>query len=437
MSKTIFETRSTHIEYTAGQINALEKVSEFINSNDNFFLLAGFSGCGKTTIAENIANYSKAKMLAPTNAAVNRLREKISGLHYFSTIHAQMYAPTDNNGFELEKGLIANSVYIVDECSMIDSYILNDLIKEAVKKNSKIIFIGDSFQLEPVGEDPHLFAWEKTEPIHFKPENKFELNEVKRYDGDLLKIATELRSNPENKTKNIISVNGLNSPDLVSEKKFTNALLKDIKNNNSYIVLTSTNQKRVDYNQKIRAVKYKTNENLKYIQMNDSLVSISNNKFYSNGETFTVNGPSLIGEFTIRIPNYKKDALSEYEALLYRSDGQVILLIPNLLEPSLHGHQIFKAYDEGLFDIPGAFEKICFLINGRSKEIYGFNKHIIIATYGYAISCHKAQGQEWDNVYIDADWLMPAWNTARWFYTAITRAKAKVQVKENKYLTIN
>ena len=184
MSNTIFEARSTHIEYTEGQKKALEKVSQFIHSKDTFFLLAGFSGCGKTTIAENIANFTKAKMLAPTNAAVNRLREKISGLHYFSTIHAQMYAPTDNNGFELEKGLIANSVYIVDECSMIDKYILSDLIKEAVKKNSKVIFIGDSFQLEPVGEDPHLFAWEKTEPLHFKPENKFELSEVKRDDGD-------------------------------------------------------------------------------------------------------------------------------------------------------------------------------------------------------------------------------------------------------------
>ena len=437
MGKTIFESRSTHIEYTAGQLNALEKVAQFIHSNDNFFLLAGFSGCGKTTIAENIANYANAKMLAPTNAAVNRLREKIPGNHYFSTIHLQMYLPSVDNGFQLEKGLVSNSVYIVDECSMIDSYILNDLIKEAITKNSKIIFIGDSFQLEPVGEDPHLFAWEKTEPIYFKPENKFELNEVKRYDGDLLKIATDLRSNPENKVKKNISITGLNSPDLISEKKFTNALLKDIKNNNSYIVLTSTNQKRVDYNEKIRAVKYKTNEHLKYIQMNDSLVSISNNRFYSNGETFTVNAPKLIGEFIIKIPNYKKDELSEYEALLYRSNGNVILLIPKLLEPSLHGHQIFKAYDSGLFDMTEEFEKICLLINSKSREIYGFNKNVIIATYGYAISCHKAQGQEWDNVYIDADWLMPTWNTARWFYTAITRAKCKVQVKENKYLKIN
>lgn len=46
------------------------------------------------------------------------------------------------------------------------------------------------------------------------------------------------------------------------------------------------------------------------------------------------------------------------------------------------------------------------------------------------------QGQEWDTVYIDAYWLMPVWDSARWFYTAITRAKNKVQVTNNKYLKI-
>jgi exodeoxyribonuclease-5 len=73
----------------------------------------------------------------------------------------------------------------------------------------------------------------------------------------------------------------------------------------------------------------------------------------------------------------------------------------------------------------------------NSKTRYFFNKDVIIATYGYAISCHKAQGQEWDNVYIDAGWLMPVWDAAKWFYTAITRAKCKVEVTQNKYLKIN
>jgi hypothetical protein len=376
-------------------------------------------------------------MLAPTNAAVNRLREKIDSKLVFKTIHLEMYIPSDEKLFEDSPGLKKNQVYIIDECSMIDKFILDDLVNSALLKNAKIIFIGDSFQLEPVGEDPHIFKWEEIEPHIFKKENRFELNEVKRYDGDLLKIATDLRVNYKNLNAKNIAIKKYESDDLTVEKKFTSQILKDIKQNKSYVVLTSTNQKRIAYNEKIRSVKYKTNSNLKYIQMNDVLVSVSNNKFYSNGEIFFTSSPALIGEFIIKIPNYKKDEMSEYEALLYRDKGKIILLVPYLLEPSLHGQQLFKAYDSHLFDVSEEIEKILFLITKVTKEIYGFNKNVIIATYGYAISCHKAQGQEWDHVYIDADWLMPVWDAARWFYTAITRAKSKVEIKANKYLSIN
>lgn len=436
MKKSILDCRNIPIEYTKGQVQALLKIERFMNSTEKFFLLAGYSGCGKTTIAENIARYTNAILLAPTNAAVNRLRDKIDGKFTFKTIHLEMYVPSDEDGFVLDVGLKVNQTYIIDECSMIDDYILNDIITQAKKNNCKIIFIGDSFQLEPVGQDPLLFAWEKRRPDDFQPENKYELSEVKRYDGDLLKIATDIRTDYKNLKPSIIKINKPDSNDLLLEKKFTSAILKDIRDNNSYVVLTSTNQKRVSYNNKIRSVKYKTNDNLKYLQLNDILVSVSNNRFYSNGETFFVNNASLISEFKIKIPDFKKDELSEYDALLYKHNNKLILLIPDLLEPSLHGHQLFKAYDNELFDVPEHVEQMCFLINNK-KVIYGFNKNVIIATYGYAISCHKAQGQEWDNVYIDADWLMPVWNAARWFYTAITRAKYKVQIKENKYFKLS
>ena len=70
------------------------------------------------------------------------------------------------------------------------------------------------------------------------------------------------------------------------------------------------------------------------------------------------------------------------------------------------------------------------------QQNYILNKEVNIATYGYAISCHKAQGQEWDNVYIDAYWLMPVWDHAKWFYTAITRAKNKVEINNTPYLNV-
>ena len=113
-------------------------------------------------------------------------------------------------------------------------------------------------------------------------------------------------------------------------------------------------------------------------------------------------------------------------------------MIPDLEEPSLQGPTIIKSFERGQSHLPTNLYQL--LINtwydksGNEKKM--FQKDIIVSTYGYAISCHKAQGQEWDNVYIDAEWLMPVWDNAKWFYTAITRAKCNVQVTINKYLTV-
>ena len=428
----LFNARKVAIDFTDGQKQALNKVYKFLQSDDNFFLLAGYSGCGKTTIAENIANACKATLLAPTNAAVNRLKEKIdNSLLGYSTIHSALFAAGDKkNTFFVDKTLRARGIYIVDECSMIDKYVLEVLIKQATEKQCKMIFMGDSFQLEPVGENPFIFNWEKSYPESFFAHNKYELTEVKRYDGSLLKIATEMRINKKPRFQQP------EDSDLTSVKKFSKALAKDISSDGNYVVLTSTNERRVVYNEKIRAYKFRDREIDKYVQNNDILVSVSNSGPYSNGEIYTINQAQLISEFEVCIEGRKDGDVKSFTALLYRHGFNMTLLIPNLTEASLHGQQIIQSIKNKTTVVPDHVYKI--LVNKftprNGTTRYFFNKDVIIATYGYAISCHKAQGQEWDNVYIDAGWLMPVWDSAKWFYTAITRAKCKVEVTQNKYL---
>ena len=429
--KTIFETRREQIEYTTGQIEALTKVDAFLSSEDTFFLLAGYSGCGKTTIAENIANFKIATILAPTNAAVNRLRESIGNKKLlYQTFHRQLFSAKDENGeFIQDRGLLSKRTYIIDECSMIDKYILEIVIKEAEEKKCKVIFMGDSFQLEPVGEDPKIFSWEKSYPNSFKEKNKYELTEVKRYDGSLLQIATQIRTN-----KKPVFTNPQNS-DLKVVKKFNNELALDIKNNNDYVVLTSTNKRRVLYNNRIRAFKYDDPNINKYIRKDDMLVCVSNNFIYSNGELFTSECATLIFESKLTI--LKDENSIEYDVLFYDIDEELVFFIPDLLESSLHSSTIFTAIKNGNLLVPDEhLQKLIITCIIDDEEVSFFNRNIIIATYGYAISCHKAQGQEWDNVYIDAYWMMPVWDKAKWFYTAITRAKKNVQTISNRYLLI-
>ena len=143
-------------------------------------------------------------------------------------------------------------------------------------------------------------------------------------------------------------------------------------------------------------------------------------------------------EFAIDIET-RDDKMKAYKMFIYRHEGQMTLLIPDLVEASMHGKQIVDAIRDGYNSVSKEVYKLLVskFVPRNGPTRYFFNKEVNISTYGYAISCHKAQGQEWDNVYIDAGWLMPVWDSAKWFYTAITRAKCKVEVTNNKYLRIN
>jgi energy-coupling factor transporter ATP-binding protein EcfA2 len=139
----ILKARKGTIEFTNGQKEALLKVAKFLETKgEHFFLLAGYSGCGKTTIAENIVTFAKAHVLAPTNTAVDRLKSKFSA-DSFSTIHRCLFSPLDDNGkFMAEKSFERNKTYVIDECSMIDTYVLEVIINDAVERGCKIIFLG-------------------------------------------------------------------------------------------------------------------------------------------------------------------------------------------------------------------------------------------------------------------------------------------------------
>ena len=114
--RQIFECRAEEIDYTMCQKKALLLVDTFLQSSELFLLIAGNAGTGKTTIAENIVNYSDADILAPTNAAVKRLRDKFQSKAIqksrFSTIHQILYgSPDPDTGeFVMAGGLVSASV---------------------------------------------------------------------------------------------------------------------------------------------------------------------------------------------------------------------------------------------------------------------------------------------------------------------------------------
>jgi len=425
--RKIFECRKDEIDYTMDQKKALLLVDTFLNSKELFLLIAGNAGTGKTTIAENIVNYCNADILAPTNAAVKRLRDKMQSKQIpktrFSTIHQILYgAPDPNTGeFIMAGGLTTAPVYIVDEASMIDSTMLEDLMDEAKKRKARLIFLGDDFQLEPVGKDPKLFDWESSFPDDLNDNYKFKLNEVRRNEGAILEVATHLRNNKG------VQILNKDTQDFKLTRIFSNELALDIRDDRSFVVLVSTNRTRMAYNKKIRQAKFEE-DCVNLVNDGEKVISVANTE-YLNGEHYTMRYPKIIKEYdkTINIGSklYPKKKRYKFYLIEHEVEGFdktfKTLLFPELDIPSLHSGQLMSNREIFMDD------NLCKYHKKIGRRLW--KKNLNIATYGYATSTHKSQGNEWDNVYIDADWLSDKWNKARWMYTAITRAKKKVEIK--------
>jgi len=435
--KAILSARKEKIDYTRDQEKALVHIQLFLESRDNFYLLVGNAGTGKTTIAENIARHANASMLAPTNAAIKRLKDKFMcdtiDSSRFKTIHQTLYgAPDPETGeFVAKEGLTNSKVYIVDEASMIDEVVLIDLIREASKSNRKLIFMGDDFQLEPVGNDPEIFKWENSKSSTsqvFKLHWKFKLNEVKRNDGSILAVATNLRNSKG------CSILKYDNQDFQIVPRFSGNLPLDISHDSDFVVLVSTNKRRMEYNTEIRRAKFEEDA-VDVIANGERLISVSNQQ-YLNGEMYTVKHPKVVKAFVadINIGSKKWPEFKQYRFYLVEhevegsKESYRTLMVPHLDKPSLHPSQ--------LMNVPEIFTDGTIMVyhGGLKKKIW--NKKVNISTYGYATSVHKSQGNEWDTVYIDCDWLSPKWNHARWLYTAITRAKKRVELKNSQYFQL-
>ncbi len=186
-------------------------------SSNNFFILEGSAGTGKSTLITNIledTTFSNKKIVysATTNKAVSILKkyshnpEKYS----FCTIHKllnikrtinntgkEIYDVTLDNENIKVKSIYQYDIIIIDEASMISQGLLSKLINILNKIKGKIIFLGDPAQLPPVNESNSLIFYTKNIP-------RFKLKEIMRYKGKIIDLCDEVRNlvfKPEYKIK--------------------------------------------------------------------------------------------------------------------------------------------------------------------------------------------------------------------------------------------
>lgn len=175
---------------------ALAAISDWLSSSDEFFVLSGSAGTGKTFCIRELTNLTKGRFIftAPTNKATKVLRESVTTDDYkpecrtiYSLLGLRMEANGELKELKEPEDPIDLSQYravIVDEGSMVNAQLFAYIEKTARSFGVKFLFLGDAAQLPPVGEI--------ASPI-WKLANGAKLTTVMRHDNQILELATRLR----------------------------------------------------------------------------------------------------------------------------------------------------------------------------------------------------------------------------------------------------
>ncbi len=441
-------------EPTAGQSLLSEKLADFITNGDpdELFLLKGYAGTGKTSMLNALVKTLRAfkfqsVLLAPTGRAAKVLASYTGQSAY--TIHKKIYrqqSTTDGFGkFTLDKNLAKNCFFIVDEASMIanssadgsvfgSGRLLDDLYEYVhTGTNCKLVLVGDTAQLPPVGMDispalnvPELEMYGGKVMHH-------ELVDVVRQelDSGILYNATQLRSliNESYFQPNYfpIELSGFEDIQRIGGAE----LIEKISDcygkygEQQTMVITRSNKRANKFNEGIRStILYKEAD----ITIGDLLMVVKNNYFWLGDDErldFIANGDIVEIQ---SIYNYEELygfrfanvclKFTDYDDL--EIDCKILLETLNIETASLSYEQsqrLFEAVAEDYVDIRSKkkrWEKI------KGNEYF----NALQVKFAYAVTCHKAQGGQWDAVFVDQGYLVEDMLNVeylRWLYTAFTR----------------
>ncbi|MCC7302403.1 MAG: AAA family ATPase [Bacteroidia bacterium] len=447
-------------EPTAGQEDAIVLMSQFLYNNNprSLFVLKGYAGTGKTTLLSALVNTlphvgMKVVLLAPTGRAAKVLGN-YSG-QPAGTIHRNIYWKVSTGGVEkfvLRENKWKNTLFIVDEASMImgeagspDQHVfgsgnlLEDLFGFVYGgENCRILFSGDTAQLPPVGSAQSPALDEKFLSRTFYLEvYKCELTEVVRQAGEsgILHNATMLREMIRNEA---VSKPVFNTGSFRDFRAVYGSDLEELLNAaysaggvEETIVICRSNKNANLYNAQIRArIRYQEEE----LSAGDHLMVVKNNYtwlppeskagFIANGDTIIVSKvkskKNLYGlrfaDILFSMADYPDEPEREARIVLntLTADGPALSR-----DDSNRMYQSMQEFYSGYTNKRERFLKI------KADPCY----NALQVKFAYAITCHKAQGGQWENVFIDQGYMkdeMLNLEYLRWLYTAVTRGSKKV-----------
>lgn len=444
-------------ELTHEQETALEKIVDFLflQKEESIFLLKGFAGTGKSSLlgalVKTMTDFKqKTVLLAPTGRAAKVFSSYSN--HPAFTIHKKIYRQQkytgDYGSFGIMDNLHKDTLFIVDEASMISNNgidssvfgtgrLLDDLIHYVYSgENCRLLLIGDTAQLPPVGEEDSPALQEaELQGYGLEVRNAMLSLIVRQAESSgILYNATKIRNAlnkgkteayPKlniNKFTDIVRISG---EDLIDEITAT----YDRDGLENTMVISRSNKRTNIYNQGIRnRILYREEE----LSVGDMLMITKNNYYWAeNIENidFLANG-EIVEVLRVR----REQELYGFrfcdvliKSIDYDTEIEVKILMDTLHSDTAgltreRSQELFLNIMEDYADISTKAGKMRKL---KTDPFY----NALQVKFAYAITCHKAQGGEWNNVFLDLGYISEEHlgiNFYRWLYTAITRASSKL-----------
>ena len=433
---------------------AVKSLSEFLLSTlaDEVFILRGYAGTGKTSLVGALVKtmdqlQQKSVLLAPTGRAAKVF--SVYAGHPAFTIHKKIYRQqsfsNELSNFSINDNLATNTLFIVDEASMISNEglsgsmfgtgrLLDDLVQFVYSgQGCRLLLMGDTAQLPPVGEElsPALFS--DALKGYGLEVREIDLTQVVRQvqESGILWNATQLRqliaeddcySLPKIKIAGFPDIKLVPGTELIEE--LTNCYDHD--GMDETIVVCRSNKRANLYNNGIRAqILWREDE----LNTGDMLMIAKNNYYWTEKYKemdFIANGEIAVVRRVRRTREIYGFRFAE--VTLRFSDQNDFELDANLLLDTLHSDspalpkedndRLFYTVLEDYIDIPNKRDRM-----KKMKADPHYNA--LQVKYAYAITCHKAQGGQWQNVFLDQGYMTDEYLTPdyfRWLYTAFTRA---------------
>lgn len=442
---------------TAQQRDVFAMLEKFLPSTNAYdcFILKGYAGTGKTTLISALVKVLprlklKSVLLAPTGRAA-KVITNYSGKKAF-TIHKKIYrkkvAASPEMNFVLGDNIMENTLFIVDEASMISDQVhdysrqslLQDLISYVYNgKNCKLMLVGDTAQLPPVGSDispalDKLFVSDQFRLNVFT----YELTDVVRQEKEsgILFNATQLRELvrkgeevfPKFNIKGYKDIFRMTGERLVEGLNYA----YDKYGMENTIVICRSNKNANAYNQNIRnRILYREEE----LSGGDHIMIVRNNYFWlkpeDNSGDFIANGDIARIRKVRRIEEQYGFRFAELVIELLDYPDEEPLSCKVMLDtlysetPSLSNADNKRFYEAVLQDYMH-IENKKFRMEELKKDPY---YNALQIKFAFAVTCHKAQGGQWPAVFIDQGYLTDEMlNTEflRWLYTSLTRSNKEL-----------